>query len=211
MLFVNIVKTIIGLLLVFIYHIPRLIYQLLLLSYAYVFNRYENLTADPKEHLKRAKKLLRRNNAHVLYAALEIRFAVERIAQRELIFSEKVTTRSLKEYQPVKKITSLQKMNPESKFPHKFIYIDEKTGDQFSWGEYKPLDKNKVRELQGRLGDLLHPKDGLRLGIRNDPWYQETRKFLLDSINYLSQIIKDNTPFFSLEELDNIHRIRNNE
>ncbi len=205
---VNIFKALFGFLLVFIYHIPRLFFQLLLLSYAYVFNRYENLTADPKEHLKRAKKLLRRNNAHILYAALEIRFAIERITQRELIFSEKVTTRSLKEYQPVKKIKSLHRMNPESTFPHKFIYIDEKTGDQFYWGEYKPLDKDKVRVLEGRLGDLLHSKDGLRLGVKNDPWYQETRIFLLDSISYLSQVINDNTPFFSLEGLDNIHRIK---
>ena len=211
MILVNIFKTITGLLLVFIYHIPRLIYQLLLLSYAYVFNRYENLTADPKEHLNRAKKLLKRHNAHILYAALEIRFAVERIAQRELIFSEKVTTRSLKGYQPIKKIKSLRRMNPESKFPHIFIYIDEKTGDQFYWGEYKPLDKDKIQALQGRLGDLLHSKDGIRLGVSNDPWYQETRKFLLDSVEYLSQVIEDNTPFFGLEGLDNIHRIRINE
>ncbi len=203
-------KAIIGLLLVFIFHIPRLIFQLLSLSYAYVFNRYENLTADPKEHLKRAKKLLRRGNAHILYSALEIRFAVERIAQRELIFSEKVTTRSLKEYQPLKKIKSLQRMNPESKFPHKFIYIDEKTGEHFYWGEYKPLDKDKVHVLQGRLGDLLHPKDGIRLGVRNDPWYQVTRNFLLDSIDYLSQVIKENTPFFSLDGIDNIQRIKIN-
>jgi hypothetical protein len=100
---IDFLKAITGLILVFIYHIPSWIYQLLLISYALVFNRIENLTADPKEHLKRVKKLLRRDNAHILYAALEIRFSLERITQRELIFSENVTNRSLKEYQPVKK------------------------------------------------------------------------------------------------------------
>jgi hypothetical protein len=62
-------------------------------------------------------------------------------------------------------------MNPNSKFHHKFIYIDEKTGEQFYWGEYKPLDKKKAQILNGQLGNLLHAKDGLKLGIKNDPWY----------------------------------------
>jgi len=207
----NIFKAIIGFLLVFIYHIPRLVYQLLLLSYAYVFNHHENLTADPKEHLRRAKKLLRENNSRILYAALEIRFAIERITQRDLIFSEKATERSLKEHNPVKKIKSLRRLDPNTEFPHKIIYDDEKEGIQFDWGKYKPLDIKKVKQIEGRLGNLLHPKDGIRLGVYNDPWYQETREFLLDSIEYLSQVIEDNTPFFGLEGLNNIHRIRINE
>jgi len=204
----NMFKAVIGLLLVFIYHIPSLIYQLLLLSFASVFNRYENLTADPKEHLRRAKKLLRGHNSRILYAALEIRFAVERIAQRELIFSQNVTTRSLKEYQPNKKVKSLRRLDPNTEFPHKFLYVDETSGTQFYWGEYKPLDNNVVRELEGRLGNLLHSKDGIKLGIRDDPWYIETRKFLCESIEYLSKVIEDNTPFFGLEGLGNIHRVR---
>lgn len=204
----NILKAIIGLLLLFMYHIPRLIYQLLLLSFAFVFNRHENLSADPKEHLRRAKKLLRGHNSHILYAALEIRFAVERIAQRELIFSQNVTTRSLKEYQPIKKVKSLRRLDPNTEFSHKFLYVDETSGTQFYWGEYKPLDIDIVRELEGRLGNLLHSKDGIKLGIRDDPWYIETRKFLHESIEYLLKVIEDNTPFFGLEGLSNIYRVR---
>jgi len=52
-------QALIGLLLVFTVHIPHLIFRALLVSYAYVFNHHENLTADPKEHLKRARKLLK--------------------------------------------------------------------------------------------------------------------------------------------------------
>jgi len=204
-------KAIIGLLLVFIYHVPRLVYRLLLLSYSYVFNCHENLTADPKEHLRRAKKLLRGHNSRILYAALEIRFAIERMIQRELIFAEKATSRSLKEHNPVKKVKSLRRLNPNTEFPHKIIFVDDNKGIQFDWGNYKPLDIKKVTKIQGQLGDLLHPKEGLWLGIINDPWYQETRKFLLDSIDYLSQVIEDNTPFFGLEGLNNIRRIRINE
>lgn len=207
----NFLKAFVGLLLVFIYHVPRLIYQFLLLSFAYVFNNYENLTASPKEHLRRAKKMLRGHNSRILYAALEIRFAVERIAQRELFFAEQVTTRSLKEYQPLKKVKSLHRLDPNSEFPHKFIYIDDKSGLQFYWGEYKPLDKDRVKEIQGRLGNLLHPKDGIRLGVSNDPWYKETRVFLIESVDYLSGIIKENTPFFGLDGIKNLYRIRIND
>jgi len=204
----NILKAFVGLLLVFVYHIPRLIYRLLLISYAYVFNRHENLTADPAEHLKRAKTLLSGQNSQLLYAALEVRFAIERMAQRELIFAEKATTRSLKEHSPVKKVKSLQRLDPETEFPHKIIFVDETKGIKFDWGNYKPLDAKKVTEIQGRLGDLLHPKEGLHLGLSNDPWYQETRKFLTESIEYLSQVVKDNSPFFAYEGLEYIQKIR---
>ena len=97
-------KLIIGLILIFIVHIPKLIYHALLLSYAAVFNKQENLTADPKKHLKRAKKLLRKNNnSLLLYAAVEIRFALERMVHNQLIFAEDVSKRMMNEYDPSKK------------------------------------------------------------------------------------------------------------
>ena len=207
----NFFKGFIGLLLVFVFHLPRLIYQLLLLSYAYVFNRHENLTADPNEHLKRAKKLLRGQNSQLLYAGLEVRFAIERMTQRELIFAKKATSRSLKEHSPVKKVKSLRRLDPETEFPHKIIFVDDTKGIKFDWGNYKPLDTKKVTGIQGRLGDLLHPKDSLRLGVSNDQWYQDTRKFLAEAIEYLSQVVEDNSPFFALEGLEYIQKIRSDE
>ena len=84
-------KLIVGFALVFLVHIPKLLYHGLLVSYITVFNKNQNLTADPKEHLKRAKKLLKKNqNFLLLYAALELRFALERMVHNQLLFAEEV-------------------------------------------------------------------------------------------------------------------------
>ena len=168
----NVFKALIGLFLVFLYYIPKLIYQALLVSYAYVFKNEENLTANPIEHIKRAKKLLKKNkNSLLLYAALEVRFGLERMVQRELLFAEKATKKMLKEYDPVKKRKNLTRLDENVDFPHKIYLVNQKTGEKFEWGKYRPMDKNKVSEIKGKLGDLLHPKEGLLLGISNDPWY----------------------------------------
>jgi hypothetical protein len=197
-------KALIGLLLVFLVHIPRLTYALLQLSYAYVFNNFGNLTADPKEHLRRARKLLKKDNSHLLYAALEIRCALERVVQTELVFAEKATTRSIQEPDPIKKLKALYRLSNDARYAHKIILVNQETGERFDWAEYNPLDLDRVRAIQGQLGDLLHPKLGLHLGVRNDPWYRETRAFLADSEAYLSQVIKTSTPFFSYEGLPHI-------
>lgn len=70
------------------------------------------------------------------------------------------------------------------------------------------MDEERVRQIQGKLGDLLHPKVGLRLGISNDPWYTETREFLSASIDYLSTVLMNNTPFFAFEGLDFIEMVK---
>jgi hypothetical protein len=201
-------KGLAGLLLVFLVHIPRLIYSLLQVSYAYVFNNYANLTADPKEHLKRARNFLKKDNSQLLYAALEIRFALERMVQTELVFAEKATARSIQETDPIKKLKALHRLNMDAADAHKIILVNRETGERFDWAEYKPLDLDRVRTIQGRLGDLLHPKLGLRLGLRNDPWYQDTRAFLIDAEQYLSGVLKDSTPFFAYEGLQHIEMER---
>ena len=151
----NLAKAVVGLLLVFVVHIPKLLFLALLISYAAVFENRPTLTADPAEHLKRARKILRRGRlSELLYAAIEIRFALEQMAQRELLFAESASRRMRKEYDASKK----------------------DTGKRIKWGEYKPLDKARVAAIQGRLGDLLHPKDGLLLGVPDDPWYVEARR-----------------------------------
>lgn len=159
----NFLKAIVGLALVFFYHVPRLMYFGLLVSYTAVFERnWPTLTADPAEHLKRAKRILRKGQlSELLYAALELRFALERMAQRELIFMDMATNRMLKEYDPVKKVKNLQRLAPEAAFAHEIYLVNKATGERFKWAEYKPLDKVRVAEIQGRLGDLLHPKDTL--------------------------------------------------
>lgn len=202
-------KAFIGILLFFIVHLPRLVFQLLLVSYAAVFNNRPTLTANPAEHLKRARKILNRGRrSEVLYAALELRFALERMAQRDLVLSDLASERILKEYDPSKKIANLHRIAPKAAYAHDIFLINKQTGERLKWGEYKPLDSNRVAAIKGRLGDLLHPKDGLRLGIPDDPWYIETMRFLNETEEYLSIIYRDNSPFFAYEGLDNFEVVR---
>jgi len=110
-------KAIVGLILILIVHIPRLIYHALLPSYAFVFNNQQNLTADPKEHLSRARKLLaKRHNSLLLYAALEIRFALERMVDSQLMFAEKISSATLKKYDPVKRAQSNDRTGSKFRF-----------------------------------------------------------------------------------------------
>ena len=195
-------------LLVFIYHIPRLVFMALIVSYAYVFNRHDNLTASPKEHLRRARKLLKGQNSQLLYAALELRFALERITFDELAFAEKATNKSLKDNDPGNRVAALHSLNESSKYPHKIYIVDRETGKRSYFGHYKPIDKQRANSIDGRLGGLLHAKAGLNLGISDDQWYIDTRKFLQDTIQYLDGIIEDNTRFFALEGLDRVEMVR---
>lgn len=205
----DLLKAVAGLVLIFLVHIPRFVFLGLLISYAAVFNNRPTLTADPAEHLKRARKILRRGRlSEILYAALEVRFALERMAQRELIFAEAVSNRMLRERDPVKKVANLHRMSPDAAYAHEVWFVNKETGQRHKWGEYTPLDKARVSTIQGRLGDLLHPKEGLLLGIPSDPWYHNTKLFLNDSVEYLTGVYKDNSPFFSYQGLGPFEMIR---
>lgn len=207
-------KLIIGLILVFIYHLPRVIIALLELSYAYVFNNKTNLTANPKEHLKRANKLLRKKqNSLLLYAALELRFALERIVHFQLLLANG-SNKMLKEYDPVKKRKNISFLDSEADFPHNIFYRNKQTGERFLWGVYKPLNEEKVSSIKGRLGDLLHPKDGISLGVSDDVWYIDTRKFLIEAIEFLGNHLKNNEQYFTFKnikdfEIEKINDISN--
>ena len=204
----NFWKATLGCILIPLFHVPRFVYQLLLISYTYVFNSHENLTASPKEHINRARKLLRGQNSQLLYAALELRFALERMAQFELLMSAEASERVLDDPDPVKKVKVLQRINQEAAYEQKIFILDKVTGNRIEWGRYKPLDEARTANIKGRLGDLLHPKDGLSLGIWTDPWYTQTRIFLTGSLDYLSSVIQDNTPFFSVSDLSNFEMVR---
>ena len=205
----NFAKAIIGLLLIVVVHIPRLIYHALLVSYAAVFANRSTLTANPAEHIKRARKILRRGRlSELLYAALELRFALERMAHRDLVFAELASNRMLREYDPVKKIANLHHLAPDAAFVHEIYLVNKATGERLKWAEYKPLDKPRVAAIQGRLGDLLHSNEGLLLGIPGDPWYMETKRFLSEALDYLSGVYKDNAPFFAYEGLEQFEMVK---
>jgi hypothetical protein len=193
----QLLKAVVGFIAIFIVHLPRLLFYLLMVSYAWVFNHYDNLTADPKEHLIRAKRLLKkkRDNSVLLYSAVEIRFALERMVDSQLIFATKVSNRMLEEYDPIKKRKWMSLLDSRADFPHKIWWLAP-NGEKIEAGHYRPLDTVKVGEIKGRLGDLLHPKRGLSLGIATSPYYVETRKFLWEAHDYLWTMNAENRPFF---------------
>jgi hypothetical protein len=206
----NFLRAVAGFFLLFLYHIPRIVYLALQISYSHVFEYRPTLTADPKEHLKRARAILKRGRlSELLYAALEIRFALERMAQWELIFCSSVSSRMLKEHDPVKKISNLNRIDADTALNHNIYFVDKTSGKRFKWAEYKPMDRGKIANIQGRLGDLLHPKEGLHLGIPVDPWYLETKAFLWDAIKYLSSVAEDNVHFFAYKGFDQFELVRN--
>lgn len=199
-------RIIFGLLLIFVYHLPRLFLLLCQYSFALVFNNGINLTADPKEHLKRARHLLNTKlNANILYCALDIRFALERMVHSKLLFANGVSKNNLKEYDPVKKFSVLKKLEDDIDFLHKVYVKIPETGELLLIGEYLPLESKEIARIKGKLGDLLHPKDGILLGIDNCDWYVDTRAFLLDAINYLEKRLQRNETFFAYKGLDRFH------
>jgi len=76
--------------------------------------------------------------------------------------------------------------------------------------EYRPLDKHRVSVIHGRLGNLLHPKDGLNLDVPGDSWYTETRRFLEQSLEYLQTVNTRRTPFFARDGVDAIEAVARN-
>lgn len=202
-------RALIGLVLIFVFHIPRLVYLSLSVSYAAVFNNRPTLTANPTEHIERARRILKRGRlSELLYAAIELRFALERMVQKDLVLARMASNRMLDEYNPTKKLSHLQRLDPNSAYGHDIYMVNKITGERFKWGSYKPLDKARVSTIQGRLGDLLHPKDGLSLGIPDDPWYVNTKQFLAESLDYLESVYKNNTSYFAFEGLEHVEMVK---
>lgn len=160
------------------------------------------LTADPKEHIRRAIVLLNQNdNSLLLYAALELRLATERIMHNQLSLSEDATKNALNNNDPKRKKLIMNKIDPESDGDYK-IYLNDGV-ERILFGIYKNIPETKIKTIEGRLGNLLHMKVGLNLGIENDPWYKETRLFLSETANYLLERITDSQYYFSFKDVPN--------
>lgn len=160
------------------------------------------LTADPKEHIRRANVLLKQNdNSLLLYAALELRLATERIMHNQLSLSEDATKNALNNNDPKRKKLIMNKIDPESDGDYK-IYLNDGV-ERILFGIYKNIPESKIKTIEGRLENLLHMKLGLNLGIENDLWYKETRLFLTETANYLLERITDSQYYFSYKDLPN--------
>ena len=92
-------------------------------------------------------------------------------------------------------------MAPAAKFPHEVTFIIPRTGDRFPEGKYVPLDLDRVSDMHGRLGDLLHPKSGVPFGVWDHQWYRDTRDFLRGALKYLWPIVKESKPYFYYKDL----------
>lgn len=187
----------IGLIIGLIVFIPKIIFNKILNYFEKKLRNPKNLTANPKIHLERAKSMLEReDNSLLLYVAVEIRFALERMLQQQLKFTENVSLRMLDEYDPVKKKKNISRLEPNSEFAFKIFIVNKETNERTLWDEYIPFDLKEIKKIQGKLGDILHPKDSLKLGISDDPWYIETKRFLQYSHDYLYEKLDKHTAFF---------------
>lgn len=169
-----------------------------------VLRRFGNkiLTADPKEHIRRAMSLLKtKNDALLLYAALELRLAIERLQHNQLSLSEHASMGNRKGNDPKKKKLIMNYIDPDSDSDYEIYYNDPDSRDRIFWGEYKNISTQSIKSIEGKLGNLLHMKTGLKLGIKNDPWYRETRSFLTETASYLNERTTDSDYYFSFKNL----------
>jgi hypothetical protein len=121
----------------------------------------------------------------------------------QLFCARNASENILKEYDPIKKRKYLSKLDPAVDYPQKIFLKNKNASSIISWGEYRPLDMTDIKRIKGRLGDLLHPKDGLLLGVSDDNWYIETRIFLEESIVLLKDNYKHNNPYFQYKGRNN--------
>jgi len=169
-----------------------------------VFNNVENLTANPKEHIKRAQKLLSsKHNSTLLYAALELRFAVERMVKGELLFKEKVSLNTWRKRDPSIHARALRGNDNRIDNSYQIYFIAKRINEKIPVGVYKPFPLEKVKQIDGKLGDLLHANYDFNLGVCNDPWYIKTRRFLNETAGYLQALENGNTKFYAYADDSN--------
>ena len=95
----------------------------------------------------------------------------------------------------------MNKIDPESDADFKIYFWDG--SERILFGIYKNIPESKIKRIEGRLGDLLHMKLGLNLGIVTDPWYTDTRLFLSESAHYLLERLTDSVYYFSYKDVPN--------
>ncbi len=167
------------------------------------------LTADPQEHLRRADILLGKNDdSLLLYAALELRLATERIIHNQLTLSEDTSKNEKSGNDPKKKKLIMSQIDKESDNDYDIYFTDQETKKKIFWGTYKNIPESKVKKIEGRLGNLLHMKTGLNLGDKKDQWYEQTRRFLTETKNYLIERTSDSQYYFTFTDVENFELVR---
>jgi hypothetical protein len=162
----------------------------------------KKLTADPKENVNRALVLLKKNNnALLLYAALELRLALERAIHNQLSLSIATTLNNKGGNDPKKKKLIINCIDSESDNDFNIFYRDPITKEKLFWGTYKNIPESKLKYIEGRLGNLLHMKRGISLGVEDDYWYLETRTFLMETASYLKERLNNSLSYFAYKDV----------
>ena len=91
-------------------------------------------------------------------------------------------------------------IDPSSDHDYEIYYVDPQTSEEIFWGVYKNISEKWVKEIDGKLGNLLHMKLGLNLGIETDPWYNKTREFLEETTEFLKERTTDSVSYFSYND-----------
>ena len=137
-----------------------------------------------------------------------MRLALERIIHNQLTLSEQHSRKDKKKNDPKRKKLVMGVIDPKSNCDYDIFYTDPNTGHKAFWGTCKNISEKKVKTIEGKLGNLLHMKIGLRLGVAEDQWYTDTREFLDNTCDYLTERITDSKYFFSFQGLDNFELIK---
>lgn len=110
----------------------------------------------PLAYLKRAKRLLKKNDMPSLfYAALELRCAIEARAREQLFSIKKLSKKARRLWSAEKIMSKLEKEIYGAKFGIVFNFIVHGSKRRIRPFTYKPIDKHILAEY-GRLGELLH-------------------------------------------------------
>lgn len=102
----------------------------------------------------------------------------------------------------------MNQIDRESDWDYDIYFIEPGTTEKSFWGTYKNIPESRVKSIEGRLGNLLHMATGIKLGVREDPWYIETRAFLTETTSYLAERITDSQYYFSYSDTDNFELVR---
>ena len=145
--------------------------------------------------------LKKRDNSLILYIAVELRFAIERMVFTQILFADGASNRMIDEKDPIKKRKNISRLDGNADYSHDIIFTNQETKETMIWDKYTPIDASKLEQMKGMLGDILHAKEGLSLGIPDDPYYLKTNKFLKDSLDYLESILKTYNNYFTMKDL----------
>ncbi len=84
----------------------------------------------------------------MLYAALELRLAIERLQHNQLSLSEHATINNKKGNDPKKKKLIMNNIDPDSDFDYKIYYNDPESGSRIYWENIRTFRHKRLKLLR---------------------------------------------------------------